>query len=345
MRAKNWLIGFFVLALASWANPSSGAAAEQFYEGKTIRFVVGFAAGGGFDTYSRAIARHIGRHIPGNPNVIVENMTGAGSLIAANHVYGAAKPDGLTIGNFIGPVVLQQALGNPAARFDGRKFGWLGAPTGDSVVCALTRASGVKSVEDWLASKRPIKIGGTGPGSTTVDVPKIVSAAINLPTEVIAGFKGTSGVRLAAEGGEVDGGCWAWESIKPTWGKAIDAGEVSVVLQTTLESHRELKQVPVAIQYAKDDRARELLKIIAGPYGRMARPYSVPPGTPKDRLKVLQKAFMATLKDPKFLADAEKSRLEINPIPASMIESMIADLYKMSPDLKAELTPIVIPGK
>jgi tripartite-type tricarboxylate transporter receptor subunit TctC len=345
MRSGKWLLGVLAWALLLSASPSAKAAADEFYQGKTLRFVVGFAPGGGFDTYTRVIARHMGRHIPGNPNTIVENMTGAGSLIAANYVYGVAKPDGLTIGNFIGPVVLQQALGNPGAKFDGRNFGWLGAPTGDSVVCALTRASGIKTVQDWLTAKRPVKIGGTGPGSTTIDVPKIVAAAIKLPTDVIAGFKGTSGVRLAAEGGEIDGGCWAWESIKPTWGKAIDAGEVSVVLQTTLESHPELKQVPLAVQYAKDEQARDLLRIIDGPYGRMARPYSVPPGTPKERLQVLQRAFMATLKDPKFLADAEKSRLEINPIDAPTIEKMIADLYKMSPELRAELTPIVLPGK
>ncbi len=345
MRTVNWLIGLLVLLLVSWGSPSSQAAAEEFYKGRTVRFVVGFAAGGGFDTYTRVIARHIGKHIPGNPSTIVENMTGAGSLIAANHVFGAAKPDGLTVGNFIGPVILQQSLGNPAAKFDGRKFGWLGAPTGDSVVCALTRASGIKSVEDWIASKRPIKIGGTGPGSTTVDVPKLVSAAIDLPTAVIAGFKGTSGVRLAAEGGEIDGGCWAWESIKPTWGKAIDAGDVNVVIQTTLESHPDLKHVPVAVKYAKTDRARGLLRVIDGPYGRMARPYSVPPGTPPDRLAVLQKAFSATLKDPEFLAEAKKTRLQIDPIDAPTIEKLISDLYEMSSELKAQLRPIVLPGK
>lgn len=345
MGAKSWLVGMFVLVLAAWPRAAAGAAAEEFYKDKTIRFVVGFAAGGGFDTYTRAIARHFGRHVPGNPTTIVENMTGAGSLIAANHVFSAARPDGLTIGNFIGPVVLQQALGNPAAKFDGRKFGWLGAPTGDSVVCALTKASGVKTAEEWLASKRPIKIGGTGAGSTTVDVPRIVAAAIDLPTDVIAGYKGTADVRLAADSGEVDGGCWAWESIKPTWGKSIEAGEVNVVLQTTLESHPELKHVPVAVKYAKTDAGRELLNIVDGPYGRMARPYSVPPGTPKDRFEVLRKAFMATLKDPQFVADAEKAKLEINAIDGATIEKMIAGIYKLNPELKKQLTPIVLPGK
>ena len=159
--------------------------AEEFFQGKTIRFIVGFAAGGGFDTYSRMIARHIGKHIPGNPNTVVENMTGAGSLVAANYLYRKAEPDGLTIGNFIGPLVLQDALGNKAAQFDGRKFGWLGVPTPDSGVCVLTKASGISSVEEWFQSKRPVKLGGTAPGSTTDDVPKLIKEAIGLPIGMI----------------------------------------------------------------------------------------------------------------------------------------------------------------
>ncbi|MEK6600885.1 MAG: hypothetical protein AABZ09_03300, partial [Candidatus Binatota bacterium] len=240
-----------VLGLALFGAQASGGSVEEFYQGKTIRFVVGFAAGGGFDTYTRLIARHFGKHVPGNPSTLVENMTGAGSMIAANHIFNRSEPDGLTIGNFIGPLVLQQFLGNPGAKFDGRKFGWLGVPTPDSGVCALTKASGIKSVEDWFASKRPIKVGGTAPGSTTDDGPKLISTAIGLPIQVISGYKGTSQIRLAADGGEIDGGCWAWESVKPTWAKGIETGDVSIVLQTMFESHPELRHVPLASKYAK----------------------------------------------------------------------------------------------
>lgn len=334
-----------ILSVALLARPAASATPEEFYRGKTIRFIVGFAAGGGFDTYTRVIARHFGKHVPGNPSTLVENMTGAGSMIAANHIYNRAEPDGLTIGNFIGPLVLQHFLGNPGAKFDGRKFGWLGVPTPDSGVCALTKASGIKTVEEWLASKRPIKLGGTAPGSTTDDGPKLVSAAIGLPIQMISGYKGTSDIRLAADGGEIDGGCWAWESVKPTWAKGIDAGEVSIVLQTVFESHPELKRVPLAIKYAKTEEARELLKIVNGPYGLLARPYSVPPGMPKDRLEVLQKAFIATTKDPALLAEAEKAKLDFNPTDGPTAAKWFAEIYEMKPAIVAKLKEVVLPKK
>ncbi|MGH7771750.1 MAG: Bug family tripartite tricarboxylate transporter substrate binding protein [Candidatus Binatia bacterium] len=334
-----------ILALVFFARTVSSATAEEFYKGKTIRFIVGFSAGGGFDTYTRMIARHFGKHVPGNPATLVENMTGAGSMIAANHIYNRAEPDGLVIGNFIGPLILQHFLGNPGAKFDGRKFGWLGVPTPDSGVCALTKASGIKTVEDWLASKRPIKLGGTAPGSTTDDGPRLVAAAIGLPMQLISGYKGTADIRLAADGGELDGGCWAWESIKPTWAKGLESGTVAPVLQTMFESHPELKHVPLAVKYAKTEEARELLKVANGTYGILARPYSVPPGTPKDRLEILQRAFMATIKDPALLAEAEKAKLDFKLTDGPTATKMFAEIYEMKPGIVAKLKEIILPKK
>jgi tripartite-type tricarboxylate transporter receptor subunit TctC len=337
---------FLLVALTAYqATVPMRSHADDFYQGKTIRLIVGFAAGGGFDTYSRAIARHLGKHIPGKPSVVVENMTGAGSLIAANHIFNAAKPDGLTIGNWIGPLVLQHAIGNPAAQFDGRKFGYLGVPVADNGVCALTKASGIASAEQWLASKKPIKLGGTAPGSTTDDVPRIVAEAIGLPIHLISGYKGTADIRLAADGGEIDGGCWAWESIKPTWQKGIEDGSVSIVIQTMAESHPELKHVPLASKYAKTDDARALLGVVNGPYGQLARPYTAPPGLPKGRLELLQKAFMDTMKDKEFLEDGRKAKLEIQPLDGPTATKQFAALYDLKPELKARLKSIVIAGK
>lgn len=342
MKPKFWLLPAAIAALIPVAIP--GARAADFYKGKTLTFVVGFSAGGGFDTYTRLIARHIAKHIPGNPNVVVQNKTGAGSLIAANYIYNQAPHDGTVIGNWIGPLVLQQVLGNKAAKFDGRKFGWLGVPTPDSGVCALTKQSGIKTMDDWFKSKRPIKIGGTAPGSTTDDVPRLLIAALGLPMKLVEGYRGTAKIRLAAESGEIDGGCWAWESIKPTWSKALQSGEVHVVLQTILKPNKELKNVPLAITYAKTDEAKALLKIANGPYAEGARPYSVPPGVPQDRLKLLQKAFMDTLSDPELLKDAKKSRLDIDPIDGPTTAKLMASLYDLSPALKSKLRKLLIPG-
>jgi tripartite-type tricarboxylate transporter receptor subunit TctC len=343
MTPRVWLLPATIAALSLVAVPQ--AAADDFYKGKTVTFVVGFSAGGGFDTYTRLIARHIGKHIPGNPTVVVENRTGAGSLIAANYIYNQAPKDGTVIGNWIGPIVLQQVLGNKAAKLDGRKFGWLGVPTADSGVCALTKASGIKTADDWFKSKRPIKIGTTAPGSTTDDVPKLLQAALGLPMNIVQGYKGTSRIRLAAESGEVDGGCWAWESIKPTWASGLQSGDVRVVIQSIQKSHPDLTNVPLAIKYAKTDEARELLEVANGPYSQGARPYTVPPGVPQDRLQLLQRAFMDTLRDPELLADAKKSKVDIAPTDGPTVAKMMAKLYEMRPERKAKLSKLLIPGK
>lgn len=342
MQPRIWLLPATIAALSLVAVPR--APADDFYKGKTITFVVGFSAGGGFDTYTRLIARHFAKHVPGNPNVVVENKTGAGSLIAANYIYNQAPKDGTVIGNWIGPIVLQQVLGNKAAKLDGRKLGWLGVPTADSGVCALTKASGINTMDDWFKSKRLVKIGTTAPGSTTDDVPKLVQAALGLPMNLVQGYKGTAKIRLAAESGEIDGGCWAWESIKPTWAKGLQSGEVHIVLQTIEKSHPELKNVPLAIQYAKTAEARALLNVANGPYAQAARPYSVPPGIPQDRLRLLQKAFMDTLRDPALLADAKKSRVDIDPTDGPTVAKLMAGLYEFDEAFKSKLAKLLIPG-
>ena len=317
-------------------------AAEEFYKGKSIRIVVGFSAGGGFDTYARAISRHMSKHIPGNPGVLVENMTGAGSLIAANHVYKVAKPDGLTIGHFIGGFFLGQVLGQPGIEFDARKFEFIGAPVSDHVVCALTKASGITSVEKWMAAKTPVKLGGLAPGTSTPDNgTRILKAALGLPIQLVTGYKGTADVRLAADGGELAGGCWGWDSISVTWRKALDAGDVVIVLQANRKNHPDLPNVPQAIKLAKTDEARKMIDVGIHGDSDIVRTYTLPPGTPKDRVQILRKAFEATLNDAEFVADAKKARLNIDYIPADEIEKDIAGLFKLDPSLVAKLKDVL----
>lgn len=320
----------------------SVSAQEPYYKGKTIRIVVGFAAGGGFDTYSRVIARHMGNHIPGNPTIIVENMPGAGSLIAANYVFKVAKPDGLTIGHFIGGLFLGQVLGQKGIEFDARKFEYIGAPVRDHVVCALTKASGVTSIEEWKASKRPLKMGGTAPGNSTPDnATRILKVALGLPIQVVTGYKGTSQIRLAAESGELDGGCWGWDSIRATWRKALDAREVTVVIQAAPTSAEDLPKVPLAIKLAKTDEARQLIEIGIHGDSKIVRTYTLPPGTPKDRVEILRKAFIATLKDPAFVADATKAKLGIDPITGEEAGKIVASLFKLDPKMVDKLKQVL----
>lgn len=334
--------GILRLIVALVALGGAAAQADDFYKGKTIRLVVGFSAGGGFDTYARALARHMSKHIPGNPSVVVENMTGAGSLIAANHVYKVAKPDGLTIGHFIGGLFLGQVLGQPGIEFDARKFEFIGAPISDHVVCAMTKASGITSVERWFAAKSPIKMGGIAPGTSTPDnATRILKAALGLPIQLVTGYKGTADVRLAAESGEVAGGCWGWDSVSVTWRKALDTGDAVVVLQTNRRTHPDLANVPQAIKFAKTDEARKMIEVGIHGDSDIVRTYTLPPGTPKDRVQLLRKAFDATLKDAEFIADAKKSRLNVEPIAVEAIEKDIAGLFKLDAALITKLKDVL----
>lgn len=332
------LIAAILISFAS----AAPVAAQDFYKAKTVRIIVGFSAGGGFDTYARALSRHMGRHIPGQPTIIVENMTGAGSLIAANYLYKVAKPDGLTIGHFIGGLFLGQVLGQRGIEFDARKFEYIGAPVTDHVVCALTKASGITSVEQWIASKTPLKLGGVAPGASTPDnATRIFRAALGLPVQIVTGYKGTADIRLASEGGELAGGCWGWDSIRVTWRKGIESGDVRVVLQANRRTHPDLPKVPQALSLAKTEEARRLIEVAVHGDSDIVRSYTLPPGTPKDRVQILRNAFHATLKDPEFLADAKKSNLDVNPVSGEEIEKIIAALFKLEPALVNRLKEIL----
>ena len=288
------------------AAASAGARAQSFYEGKTLRLIVGFAPGGGFDTYARVLSRHMGGHVPGNPTIVVENMTGAGSLISANHLYRVAKPNGLTIGHFNGALFLGQALDQPGIEFDAKKFELIGAPIKEDAVCALTKATGATSVETWMAAKTPVKLGGVAPGGTPDANARILKAALGLPIQLVSGYKGTAEIRLAASSGEVG-----------------------------------LAGVPLALSFAKTDEARQLIKVGIQNATAVARPLALPPGTPKDRVLILRRAFQETLRDKAFLAEAEKAKLTLDPVIAEDLERMVAEAFALDPALLAKLKHIL----
>lgn len=308
-------------------------AQDNFYRGKTVRIIVGAAAGGGYDTYSRMIARHIGKHIPGNPTFLVENMPGAGFLISANYMYKIAKPDGLTIGHFIGGLFLQQLLGKPGIEFDARKFEYMGVPAQDNYMLGVHKSTGITSIEQWLSSKTVVKLGGVGVGSATDDIPKVLAAAIGLPVQIVSGYSGTATVRLAFNSGEVQGVCNSWESFKATWRNELDAGDIVVVLQAVVKPHPDQPKLPLAINYAKTDEGQKLIRALVHSVGPTARPYVLPPGTPKVRVQMLRKAFIDTMKDPDFLADATKARLDINPLDGAELEKNVKEVFNLDPKL------------
>lgn len=331
----------FVFSLSLLALTNLTNAQDNFFAGKTIRIVVGFSAGGGFDTYSRAIARHMGKHIPGYPSIVVENMTGAGSIVAANHVYRVAKPDGLTIGNFHGFQILNAVLGAPGIQFDPRKLQWLGVPVKDTGACALTKASGITSIEQWRNAKAPVKLGGVGPGDASYGMARVLKEVLGLPVQPIPGYKGTAEIKLASESGELAGGCWQWESIKVMWKAGLDAGDVNMAIQLVPRSHPELAKIPLAVSLAKDEESRLLLQAAVHDPNSITRPYSLPPNVPKGRVQLLQKAFADTLRDPEFVADAKKTRLDLDPVSGEEVERTIERFYKLSPTLVAKLKNVL----
>ena len=331
-----------IFILGAAPRVDAGSAGEDFYRGKVIRIVVGFSPGGGFDTFARTVSRFMGKYVPGNPSVIVENMTGAGSLIAANHVYKVAKPDGLTIGAFNGNQILAQLVGGQGIAFDARKMEWMGAPGYNHDLCLLSQKTGVTNAEQWLASKTVFKLAGSAPGSTTDDVAKVLKEAIGLPIRLISGYKGTADMRVAVESGEVDGLCgFSWVSVRTTWRKAIENNLVSILMQSAPKAHPDLPKVPLTISFAKTAEARQLIEAGVHQPSAITYSYSIPPGTPKDRVQILRQAFLRTVKDPDFLSDAGKANLEIAPASGEEIEQSIHNLFKTPPAVVGKLKEVL----
>jgi tripartite-type tricarboxylate transporter receptor subunit TctC len=338
------VVGLVVVALVCAALTSDlPAASTDFYAGKTVRIVVGYAPGGGYDFYARLIARYMGKHIAGNPGFVVENMPGAGSLASANYLYKLAKADGLTIGHFNGSLFPLQAMGQKEITFDAVKFNYVGSVAKVEIVCGFPKAGGIDSAEKWLSAKTPPRLGGTAPGTGGHDTTRLLHATIGVPVQMVLGYKSTGDMRLAIERGELTGLCTGWESFKSLWRKQIESGEFVIVLQVLPHPHKDLPKVPVAVSFAKTDEARQLLQVGAHDIAAISRPFVLPPDTPKDRVQILQKAFTATLNDPGLLADAEKANLEISPLTGDELEKTIHGLLKTPPALFAKLKQIIAP--
>jgi tripartite-type tricarboxylate transporter receptor subunit TctC len=268
-------------------------------------------------------------------------MTGAGGLIGINHVYKVAKPDGLTIGTPIGTMFVDQLIGKPGIEFDGRKFEYIGAPAQDTQQLIVHKRTGIKSVEQWLAHPTPVKFGSTGPGSANESIPKIAKEALNLPLQVVSGYKGSSVIRLAFNGGEIDGVANAWESMVSTWPQELQNGDAVILLQAAGKRHPDLAKVPLVIDYAKSDIGKKLVRGVINNFGATARPYVVTPGTPKVRIEVLRKAFMDTMRDSEFGAELKKAKLDLQPLDGATLERNIQDLFALDQSLIPKLAEIL----
>jgi tripartite-type tricarboxylate transporter receptor subunit TctC len=326
--------------LAAFGTPQ--AQADDFYAGKTIRVTVGLAAGGGYDTYARIIARHMGKHIPGNPSFVVDNMEGAGSLIAANYTYSKADRDGTFIGVWNSAYVLYQALGDKAVRLDARKFNWVGAPIKGSPSCSIMGHTGLKTMNEVVKSGTELKMGSTRAGSTYNDLPMILNQTVGTKFNVINGYKGTSLITVAMRSKELDGGCWGWESARVTARAMLDAtGEQKLIpiLNHKKWEDPEVANVPLNREYIKANGGSDGVQLYNAWVNQyeFQRPFVAPPGVPKDRIEILRKAFKATFQDPEFLAEAKKSKLELEYVGADEINGLVKEILNISPKAKEGL--------
>jgi tripartite-type tricarboxylate transporter receptor subunit TctC len=337
------IIGSFIAAVIISALGAAGARANQheFYNGKTLKIIVGYAPGGGYDFYARLLARYMGKYIPGNPAFVVENMPGAGSLAAANYVYKLVKPDGLTLGHFSGSLFPLQAMGQKEITFDAARFEHVGGVAKVEIACGFAKSSGIDSVEKWMAHKSAPRMPGTAPGTGGHDTSRLLHATLGLPMQLVLGYKSTGEMRLAMERGEVHGICNGWETFRSLWKKSIESGDMIMVLQALPKPHADLPKVPLAINYAKTEEARQLISS-AHDVSAIARPFVLPRHA-KDRVEIIRKAFTATMSDPGFLADAEKANLDIAPLTGEELEKTVHGILKSPPALLAKLKQIITP--
>ena len=300
--------------------------------------IIGFGAGGGYDLWGRTVGRHIGRHLPGHPNVVPQNMPGAGSYTATNHIYNIAPKDGTVLGIIARDATLGPLSGAPGARFDPMRLSWIGTPTKETNVCIAYHGARVRTLQD-LYDKQLI-LGDTGPGTGTRSYPKALNELLGMKFKLVGGFPASSDVFLAMERGEVEGICESLDSIKnrrPEW---IATGKVTILFQGGAEPNPELKGVPFVRDLARNDEERQAIEFLYAGQG-IGRPFVAPPDLPAARLKMLRTAFDATMKDAEFVADAKRSKLELEPEDGEHLEGLIAKIYATPKSIVDKITSLI----
>ena len=328
-------LAFGAVGIAAGAMAQGDAArgadpVADFYSGKSVQLVIGYAPGGGYDVYARALARHMARHIPGNPSIVVQNMPGAGSIKAANYLYNIAPKDGTAFGGFSRGAFLDPLLGRgDGVQYVAAKFGWLGSISNEVGVCAFRSGSGIATWQDMQT--KSYVIGSTGAGADSDVFPTVLRKMFALPMKVVTGYHSAADVVLAISRREVDGRCgWSWSSMM-AWNKDLyQSKAVKVAIQLASQKLAELPDTPSILEVARDADQRAALKLILSRQ-MMARPYVAPPGIPPERLKALRAAFDATMTDPDFLADAQRQDLEVRPVSGAEADALISEIYASPP--------------
>ena len=331
-----------VVPLLLAMQPGHAQPVADFYRGKTIQMLIGYTVGGGYDLNARVLARHMGKHIPGNPNIVAQNMAGAGSLRLANFLYNVAPKDGTAIGIVGRGMAMEPLIGGSATQYDARRYTWIGSVSDQVSLCATWHTSKVKSWNDML--KTDFTVGGEGSGSDPDMFATMIRSIFGVKVRLVSGYPGGNEINLAMERGEVDGRCgWSWSSIKITKPDWLKTKRINLALQMALHKNSELNDVPLIMDFARDERDRQILKLVLSRQ-EMGWPFTAPPDLPRERADALRAAFDATMKDPDYLAEANQRRLDVNPMTGAAIETLIGELYATPPDVIAATKTAISEG-
>ncbi len=329
------------------APPAAGddAAVASFYQGKTVRIIVGYPPGGGFDVTSRVIAKTLGKYVPGTPNVIVENMPGAASMVALNHVYNVAPKDGTVIGNSIGGLALQQAFGASGVQFDMGQMHYLGTAGTDTFVLFVNRATtGVSRMGDLLGpASREVALGGSSPGATQTDATLLLRDVLGARVKPILGYQGTAPIRLGIEAGELDGMVQVWEDLKRTDRERFESGEWAVLAVFAEEPLPDLPGVPLVQSFARTDEQRQMFRLGVLVPTQVLRPYILAPQVPPERVRALQAAFAQTMQDPDYLAEAQRLNFPGGPITGAQTLRLVREVLAMPEEVRDKLKTYLQP--
>jgi tripartite-type tricarboxylate transporter receptor subunit TctC len=327
-----------VIALGSGAPPAAAQTSAEFYVGKTVSVIIGFGPGGGYDRWGRTVARHIGKHLPGKPTVVAQNMPGAGSYVAASHIYNVAPRDGTVLGIIARDAPLGPLTGASGARFDPLRLSWIGTTTKETNVCLAFHKAQVKTVHDLF--DKTLIVGDTGPGTGTRTYPKVLNALLGMNFRLVGGFPASTDVFLAIERGEVEGICESYDSVmsrKPDW---VRDKIITFLFQGGAVPNPALKDIPFVLDFAKTEEQRRALEFVYAGQG-IGRPFVSPPELPPERLAMLRKAFDATVRDPEFIAEVKKSRLDLDPEDGAYLEALIRKIYATPKSLVERIGEII----
>jgi tripartite-type tricarboxylate transporter receptor subunit TctC len=322
-------VGLVALAISTIA-PCAAQTPEQFYKGKQIELAIGYPPAGSNDIYARLLARHLGKHIPGNPTVVPQNRPGAGSFLTLGYVYNVAPKDGTVIGIGAPTAPLDEKLGTQGVRFKSAEFNWIGRIDSLINMVFLWHTSPVKTIED--AFKTEAKLSGTGVGSTVSIYPTVMNNVLGTKFKLIMGYKGSNDAQLAVERGEVEGHSTSWTAVKvahPDW---RPDKKINVVVQFSVKRHPEMADVPTVVELARNDEQRQILRAVVNA-AEIGTAFFTTPGAPPDRVEALRRAFDATMKDPEFLAEADRTKLTVGPLAGEDLQKLVAEVSGLTPEL------------